>query len=136
MVYLMNTTPETLISFPRCLACKDKELSTPKHEVGHVEGFNISENKNIGRNKTNMTDGWNTNETQGVTFKTPKGNYCPQTDDLVTEIKAAGRFAGLKHPIVKVNGTVIDKPSDLTEDYVSDLGDGSVVELSAYDIAG
>ena len=83
-----------------------------------------------------MTDGWNTNETQGVTFKTPKGNYCPQTDDLVTEIKAAGRFAGLKHPIVKVNGTVIDKPSDLTEDYVSDLGDGSVVELSAYDIAG
>ena len=111
-------------------------MSTPNHEVGHDKGFNIdSENKNIGRNKTNnMT--WNTAESKGVTFTTPKGNYCPQTDDLVAEIKAAARFAGLKHPIVKVGNDVIDNPEDLDTDSISELVDGTVVSVSAYDIAG
>ena len=110
-------------------------MSTPNHEVGHEKGLSIGENKNTRRNKTNnMT--WDTAEKKGVTFTTPKGNYCPQSDDLVAEIKAAARYAGLKHPIVKVGNDVIDNPEDLTADFISELEDGTVVSVSAYDIAG
>ena len=74
---------------------------------------------------------WNT-----FSIGTPKGNFETKSDDLAAEIRGAARYAGIKHPVVKVNGCVIDDPKDLPTNSITALQSGTTVTVGTYDTAG
>lgn len=54
-------------------------------------------------------------------IETPKGVYVPASDDLVTEVKAAARFAGLSQFKLFLNGTQVMSPKELPVKKLSEL---------------
>ena len=76
-------------------------------------------------------------------IQTPNGLYNPTSDDIVTEIKAAARFAGLSRFKLFLNGTQVLKPEDLPCTKLSELINLATVEgveasavVERYDRAG
>ncbi len=64
---------------------------------------------------------------------TPRGTYKAKSDDLVAEVKAAAKFAGLESFNVKIDGVYVDTPADLTKANMSEVG---TVSVEPYDAAG
>lgn len=91
--------------------------------------------------RSKATDSGNGVSSYLGTIRTPKGEFRPQTDDLVEEIRAAAVFSSLSHFRLFLNDVQIMKVEDLPCTKISELPkvlgmEQPQIRLDPYDRAG
>ncbi len=77
-----------------------------------------------------MSDSWDAGTSPVI--GTPRGDYAPKSDDLIKELKEAGKFAGLPNFKVFLDGNMeVKRPSEMPTNSVSALA--TTIRIEPYD---